>query len=148
MQTPSTWGTELEMLAFTLFFGFRVISFSNQPCRSGVPKFDSLQAITQTNEIIEEDNFFFFVHQYPLMTLYFHTFGSPCTPSTNTLNHFVPLIPRVKPDGVIPYRPCRGGESVASTAQKRKKTTAAKHLNLIREENCKKPRKTQSATKK
>ena len=111
MQTPSTWGTELEMLAFTLFFGFRVISFSNQPCRSGVPKFDSLQAITQTNEIIEEDIFLEMAHQYPLMTLYFHTFGSPCTPSTNTLNHFEPLIPRVKPDGVIPYRPCRDAVS-------------------------------------
>ena len=72
-----------------VFYGFRLISFCNEPNRMGMPKFDSINAITQTNVPIEEVEFLQDVHQFPVMTMYHHTFGRPLTQFISSLNHFM-----------------------------------------------------------
>lgn len=80
MKQDSVWGTDTELLAFTLRFHTRVVSLVNYP--PGIAAVDSFEMLRRSGWIEA------FSDTSPIF-LFYHRFGHPMTPSPIcTLNHF------------------------------------------------------------
>ena len=87
MKTPSMWGTETEMFAFTLQFNIQIVSCMNS--FSEITPMDTLTIVERHHQHLScwRD-----LERAPIIYLYYHMYGMPLmSQPSDKLNHFTLL---------------------------------------------------------